>query len=319
MIGPTIIDDPRFDARFDAEALKKAMQGIGTDEKTILRVLTKRSNRQRQLISQKYKELFNKVLANELQRELGGKFEKVILALMTPAYEYDAHKLHQAMKGLGTNEDVLIEILVSRSQEQLRKIMETYRNMYKKDLVSDIKGDTSGSFEKLMVYLCKANRKSDYGSYDKGKVNADAQALINAGIKNAMGTDTSVFCEILVNRSLSHVRAVFEEYQHISKHCIEDDIKREMKGDSENAFISLVECIRYPASYFAKKIHLAMKGMGTDDDTLVRLLVTRAEIDLGDIRQDFQRIYNKSLEASIKDECSGDYEDALVSLVVGNR
>jgi hypothetical protein len=42
---------------------------------------------------------------------LGGKFEKVILALMETPYNYLAQELRDAMAKVGTNEDVLTEVV----------------------------------------------------------------------------------------------------------------------------------------------------------------------------------------------------------------
>lgn len=49
-------------------------------------------------------------MIKDLKDELGGKFEKLILALMETPYSYLATELHRAMKGIGTNEDVLTEV-----------------------------------------------------------------------------------------------------------------------------------------------------------------------------------------------------------------
>lgn len=50
-----------FDPRHDAEILRKAMKGFGTDEKAIIQVLASRVNSQRQEIALQFKTLFGKV------------------------------------------------------------------------------------------------------------------------------------------------------------------------------------------------------------------------------------------------------------------
>jgi len=55
--------------------------------------------------------------------------------------------------------------------------------------------------------------------------------------------------------------------------------------------------------------------MGTDDKTLIRLVVSRCEIDMEEIKQEFLKKYNKSLARMIESDTSGDYKKILVKLV----
>lgn len=60
-LSPTVVPYNGFDARADAEVIRKAMKGFGTDEKAIINVLANRSNLQRQEISSQFKTLYGKV------------------------------------------------------------------------------------------------------------------------------------------------------------------------------------------------------------------------------------------------------------------
>ena len=55
--------------------------------------------------------------------------------------------------------------------------------------------------------------------------------------------------------------------------------------------------------------------MGTKDEDLIRLLVSRCEIDLPQIKHEFKQLYGKSLYDVVKSELSGDYEKLFLGLI----
>jgi annexin A7/11 len=66
-----------------------------------------------------------------------------------------------------------------------------------------------------------------------------------------------------------------------------------------------------------QELYHSMKGLGTDDNTLIRIVTTRAEVDMQYIKAEFSSLYNKSLERMITGDTSGNYRLFLLTLVGG--
>ncbi|KAH7730727.1 annexin [Aphelenchoides avenae] len=290
MSGPTIRPNAGFNAQHDAEHLEKAMKGIGCDKNKVILVLCGKSNHQRQEVAKAYKVQFGKDLLEVLKSELSGDFEKLILALMEPAADFDAREMNRAIKI-------------------------AYRRLFGKELEDDIRGDTSGHFQRLLVSLLTAGREDGYRT-DHVKANHDARDLYRAG-EQKLGTDEDTFNRILATQNFTQLQLVFAEYQKITGNTIEKAIEGEFgKDDNGKALQAVVKCIQNRPAYFAELLYSAMKGLGTRDDDLIRVLVS--QIDLANIREEYKRLYNTSLEDAIKADCSGAYKDGLLALVKGN-
>ncbi|XP_071872459.1 annexin B11 isoform X2 [Bombus fervidus] len=312
-LSPTVVPYNDFDARADAEVLRKAMKGFGTDEKAIIHVLANRSNLQRQEIAVQFKTLYGKDLIKDLKSELSGNFERLVLAMMMPLPQFYAKELHDAMAGIGTDECVLIEVLCTMSNHEIRVIKQAYEAMYGRTLEDDLRDDTSGNFKRLMVSLCCANRDESF-DVDHAAAIEDAKELLRAG-ELRFGTDESTFNAVLVQRNVPQLKQVFQEYENITGHAIEDAIENEFSGDIKKGLLAIVKCVKNRAGFFAEQLYKSMKGLGTDDDRLIRLVVTRCEVDMGEIKETFRQLYNESLEEFISGDCSGHYKKCLLALV----
>ncbi|XP_051869765.1 annexin A6 isoform X2 [Pristis pectinata] len=305
-----------FSANQDAETLYNAMKGIGSDKETIIDLLTSRSNAQRQQIYTSYKTLYGRDLIADLKYELTGKFERLIVGLMKPPAVYDAKELRDAIQGLGTDEKCVIEILASRDNEQIHELTKAYKEVYESDLEADVVGDTSGHFKKMLVVLLQGTREKD-DVVSEDLVAQDAKELYEAG-ELQWGTEESTFITILGSRSLCHLQLVFDEYRNIAGKEIEESLRDELSGDFLKLMLAVVRCARNTPEYFASRLFKAMKGMGTRDNTLIRIMVSRSEIDVLDIREEFRKKYEKSLHSMIRSDTSGVYKRALLRLCGGD-
>lgn len=302
-----------FDVDRDTKNLNKACKGMGTDEATIIEILSSRTSSERQQIKQNYKATYGQDLEEVLKGELSGNFEKTALALLDRPSEYDARQLHKAMKGLGTDEEVLIEVLCTRSNKEIVAIKEAYQRLFDRSLESDIKDDTSGNFKKILLSLLQANR-DEGDNVDKDLAGQDAQDLYEAG-EGRWGTDELAFNEVLAKRSLKQLRATFQAYQILIGKDIEEAIQAETSGDEQKAYLTLVRCAQDKEGYFADRLYKSMKGVGTDEETLIHIVVTRAEVDLQGIKAKFQEKYQKSLSDMVRSDTSGDFQKLLVALL----
>ena len=95
---------------------------------------------------------------------------------------------------------------------------------------------------------------------------------------------------------------------------MEKAIKKEFSGNAEKTLLSVLKAVMDPAAYFAERLYKAMKGLGTNDKVLMRVIITRDEIDMDQIRSCYQSLYHKTLVEAVRSDTSGDYRKILVEL-----
>ncbi|XP_058485036.1 annexin A2-like [Solea solea] len=314
---PTVVPVPDFDPARDAARIDTAIKTKGVDEQTIIDILTRRSYEQRRHIAFEYERIAKKDLSTALKGALSGSLEALMLGLMKSTAQYDASELKASMKGLGTDEESLIEIVCSRNNEEMVEIKKVYRELFKKELEKDIAGDTSGNFAKLLLSLVQTKRDEPSNVVDYEKIDEDARSLYEAGVKRK-GTDVTTWISIMSQRSVPHLQKVFERYKSYSPYDMKESIRKEVKGDMEKSFLTLVECFENKQLYFASRLGEAMKAKGAKEKVVTRVMVSRCEVDLMKIRTEFKRLHRRSLYQTIAEHTKGDYQVALLSLCGGD-
>uniref|UniRef100_A0AAQ6AGG0 Annexin n=1 Tax=Amphiprion ocellaris TaxID=80972 RepID=A0AAQ6AGG0_AMPOC len=282
---PTVVPVRDFDPAKDAARLETAIKTKGVDEQTIIDILTRRSYEQRRDIAFEYERIARKDLPTALKGALSGSLESLMLGLMKSTSQYDASELRASIKGLGTDEETLIELVCSRNNEELMAIKKVYKEMFKKELDKDVAGDTSGNFAKLLLALVQTRRDEPSNVVDYQTIDEDARLLYEAGVQRK-GTDVAAWISIMCQRSVPHLQKV--------------------------------ECFENRQLYFANRLHEAMKSKGAKEKVVTRIMVSRCEVDLMRIRTEFKREHKKSLYQTIAEHTKGDYQKALLSLCGGD-
>uniref|UniRef100_A0A673CQP7 Annexin n=1 Tax=Sphaeramia orbicularis TaxID=375764 RepID=A0A673CQP7_9TELE len=286
----------------------------GVDEQTIIDVLTKRTYAQRREIAFAYERRAKKDMISALKGALSGSLETVILGLMKSTAQYDASEIRGSIKGLGTDEDTLIEILCSRSNTELKEIKNVYKELFKKDLEKDVAGDTSGNFAKLLLALVQTQRAEPSAVVDYEKIDQDARALYDAGVR-IKGTDVATWISIMSERSVPHLQKVFQRYKSYSPYDMQESVMKEVKGDLQRSFLVLVQCFENKQLFFANRLHDAMKSKGAKEKMVTRIIVSRCEVDLKKICSEFKAQYGQSLHKTVLEHTKGDYQKVLLGLL----
>ncbi|RUS88556.1 hypothetical protein EGW08_003656 [Elysia chlorotica] len=302
-----------FAAADVASTLRDAMGGIGTDEDAVINVMGNHCLAQRLEIAEAYKVAYGKDLVEDIKSELTGDFEETVVALLTPMRTLEARQLHDAISGAGTDETTIIEVLATKTNEEIEEIKAAYKEEYDTELEEDLSSDTSGYFRRLLVSLLTAGREPE-GEVDYGRAEEDAKQFFEAG-EARWGTEEAQLNAVLCSRSRSQLAATFYEFEKLADKTIEESIEDECSGDLKKGYLAIVESTKNMPGFFAHRIYDSVRGCGTNDSHLIRIIVTRSEIDMEEIDEAYREKYGQSLEEVIESECSGDYKKILIAVV----
>lgn len=111
------------------------------------------------------------------------------------------------------------------------------------------------------------------------------------------------------------LQATFKVYESLSGTDILDTIDAEAAGTLKDCYITLVRCAKNPQLYFARRLNAAMKGLGTDEDTLIRIIVGRSELDLETVKDMYLEKYDVTLKDALDSECGGDFKRLLIEIL----
>jgi annexin A7/11 len=207
------------------------------------------------------------------------------------------------MKGIGTSEGILIEILGTRNNQEIQMIKDEFQRAYGKPLEKWITSETSGHFRKLLIAILQCSRSMNTVP-NQAQCQSDAQALYQAG-EGRWGTDEATFVRIFTQRSAAELDMISSCYQQLRGNTLHHAIDKEFSGDTKKLLHTILEGLQDPAAYFAKRIRESVQGIGTNDSRLVRVIVSRCEVDMPRIKQAYQRLYGRDLVSDVRSDTSG--------------
>jgi len=201
------------------------MKGIGTDEKTLIRVLADKDPLQVPVLREVYNQRFKRHLLNDVQSETRGWFEEGLCAIIRGPLQQDVVLLKKAMDGPGTNEKMLNDVLLGRSNADMRAIKDLYQRTFHTSLESDIKADLSMKTERHFLMVLAANRNEESTPILPQQTDQDVMEIYKA-TEGKLGTDELLVCNVLTQRSDAQIGAIAQVYRQKFTVDLETVIKK---------------------------------------------------------------------------------------------
>jgi annexin A7/11 len=215
-----------------------------------------------------------------------------------------ANQIRSAMRGFGTDEGALCAAMCGRTNAQMQAIMDAYSTEVKRDLIKDIKDETSSDFEAALVAFCTDTLRFD-------------ATLLSKSMKG-VGTNEAVMTEIFCTRSPDDLKKIAAHYTQDYKSNLYQDMGGETSGKLEKLY---KQCLgdRHADDKLVEphvqELYKASEGkIGTDEGKFVAILGGFTRAHVMKVAEMYERKYGKTLAAVIKSEFSGELENALVTL-----
>lgn len=298
-LGSNRLQPPIWDK--EADHLHDAVRGQGTDEVCIVRILARFTNRQRKRLLQEYTERFHEDLMTVMESEFSGTANEVVTALLYSPVTFDIKSLHKAFEDQDFNS--IVSIIISSRNDSLMDIKDDYFAEYGKTLENELSKLEDEDVKHILVSLLNVDRSSAKKRADKMAARERATLLFDDG------DILSLLCEPLGRNQLRETFAAFLHLHRVNIAQFIDDRCSTLSQHARNTLKDCVLVIENPPRYFAKEMAKA------DELKMLRIMVSRSEIDLYYIKKEFLSLYTRQLHDAIDKQCSYDYAKLLKAIL----
>ncbi|CAF1165840.1 unnamed protein product [Rotaria sordida] len=301
-----------FDYKRDIKCLSKVLQNYNINHTLDLDFIL------RFLSSYKYEKRM--ILVHGLEYEYDYKIIKMIceqpessirlctLAMVIDPIELYVRDFYDLLISKQTDENncdilrKLLEILLALNNYDIQKFKEIYENLFKNSLENDIEliHDKKSIMSKLLIQLLEGKRcEVNAHSISVAKTIAGQLYEVRQGTSDI---DSDTYTQLFTRDSFSQLAAIFDIYEDKYGQSIQEAIEHQFKNEIEiKCFQDMVEYIRLPNNYYSKILRQALDEIPIDYKTLIRIIIGHQSKDLDEIKLEYSKIYDETLDKTIED------------------
>mmetsp|Transcript_6253 Transcript_6253/g.5586 ORF Transcript_6253/g.5586 Transcript_6253/m.5586 type:complete len:600 (+) Transcript_6253:141-1940(+) len=310
----------------DADDIYRAFGKFSLDKTTLVNIIINRTKWQMKLINDCFERKYGRTLLEFIVNEMttmigtlatGGNtgLSKLLTYRIMSQPERDAAFLRDFSDGMSLDDENFIEIITTRTNEELRYAIDLYKLEYKKDLLDIVKNKTSyKNFREFVLKILECQHDESNKPFDTQTAIQYAQELYEGGIGRTLGIDPEPFLRILSN--INYIQ--FESINNVYKdQKLVKDISTKLGGSFESVVLARISD-KYV--YLASKIEKALRGFSVDKEVLCRIFGSFSRTECIKIREAYNRSgYNRTLDEALKSTLSkGNFQKALLDLIFPN-
>uniref|UniRef100_A0ACD5UJE9 Uncharacterized protein n=1 Tax=Avena sativa TaxID=4498 RepID=A0ACD5UJE9_AVESA len=311
----------------DAESIRKALQGWRADKEALVGILAHRTAAQRSGIRRAYAFLFREPMLNSFRQRLSRQycgvsldFWKALILWSMDAAERDANLVHGALRQRGDGDyvSVLVEVACASTPDHLVAVRRAYRALFACSVEEDLASSSAFQqpLKKMLVSLVSSYRYGGEG-VDEDAAKLEACQLSEAIRKKEPHRDEVI--RIVSTRSKAQLAATLRRYRDDHGTDFAEDIDSHCSSEFAKTLKSAVWCLTSSEKHFAEVIRHSIAGLGTYEDMLTRAIVSRAEIDMEQIKAEYRVRFKTTVTLDVVDDTSFGYKDILLALVGGEE
>ena len=280
------------------------------EEDIILDITLNNDSQKRIDIAKKYKDKYKTSLFEDIKSKMKGDFGNMASQLYLSPLEFCIYHLKEGLKKAN---ECPMEMLANRTPDELKTIEDAYKKDTGKDLQSAITKSFSGAIGKDLVNLFKNKRtsnpkpkKEDCEKYAKKLADSDPKKWTE---------DENLFKEIFILRSPEELILIARYYLKITGDNLMDVVEKKTKSKNQSLLKEILYNNIIPHELFAEKIYSAIKGLGTDEETLIRSLISRSDLDIEAVKKIYQDKYDQEMKEDIIGDTSGAFQKLCLHLI----
>ncbi|KAG0034428.1 hypothetical protein BGZ81_004678 [Podila clonocystis] len=310
---------------FDCQNIHSALAPTVPDLEALVNTVGRREYQQLLVISRQYRTLYGVDLATELENRIlgsvgsllaGACMNKVLAEVMYIHRAGKSSRKYETLRKKDTALEVLCEILVGRTPEELHELKEAFTAVYKVELqehtLSFCKDDeiTTAFFVNIL------KDKEDKPLDDLEASVAEFHKLIEAGDIPGMLAVASTMTTVQFGTLIRGYNAQFKQAHVMTtldkviapKH-------KEHKGTHLELLRFTIMQSADPGRHVALLMEESMAGLGTNEDQLSRLVVRNRGKFMEKVKAAYHVDYSRTLADRVRGDTSGLYSHLICHLI----